>query len=108
MIRRGKTPGLWVVASDFDPEPTPTASGDTETPTVGHAIALALTPESADAGLIMELQTQPVLCGSAPLRVAELADFLQGGATDSWCGAIDGIGRLTIRSGSAQVLRLAG
>ena len=107
MVRRGRTSGLWVVVTDFDPEPKLTANGETDTPTVGRAVALALTPAEASAGLMLELQTQADVNGSAPLRVRELADFLQAGGAGSWCGAIDGVGRLTIRPQSSEARKAA-
>lgn len=108
MIQSGMVPGLWLVVSDLDSEPVPTAEGIVDTPTMGHAVALALTPADANAGWTLELDTQAATSASAPLQAVELADFLQAGGAQPWCGAVDGIGCLTMRRGPAWATRLAG
>ena len=107
MVQRGMVPGLWLVVTDIDSEPVATDAGEVDTPTVGHALALALMPNDANSLWTLELQAQADRGDSEPLRVVELADVLQAAGMDSWCGAVAGIGRLTIQPAAALVSRLA-
>jgi hypothetical protein len=42
-------PGVWVVVSQFSPEPVPDASGRSTNASLGHAVALALTADASAA-----------------------------------------------------------
>jgi len=108
IVGTGTVPGLWIVVTDLDPEPTPTPAGETETPTIGHAVALALTPAATVASLTLELQPEAVANGAAPVRVADLGEFLQAASGASWTRAIEGIGRWTIKATQPAVNAFAG
>lgn len=69
-LRQPGLPGLWCVATAWDPEPIPDTVGQVLTPAVGHALALALVPDGVDAP-----------CGTLTLRPGEdtpASDFVPG------------------------------
>jgi hypothetical protein len=77
------TPGVWFVATDWDPEPLPDAQGNCTTAAVCHAFCMLLRPASA-AGLIGQLTQQTDLAGraaaasktSTEVRVSQLVHAL--------------------------------
>ena len=99
----GGVPGVWVVASEWDPEPVPDGLGGSHCSTVGTAVALALVAEEAGiARLGLRLISAGPISGEAPAssRLAELADFLLSrssptGSTRPWrcplrgCGTVE-------------------
>jgi hypothetical protein len=52
----GAVPGVWVVATQFSPEPVPDVSGNCVNTSFGHAVALALTPEADASGSRLNLR----------------------------------------------------
>ncbi|MGE3819430.1 MAG: hypothetical protein AB7I30_08345 [Isosphaeraceae bacterium] len=52
-------PGVWVVATGFDPEPRPDVSGDVLNESTGHAVALALSASSEKSRSALRLQLRP-------------------------------------------------
>lgn len=88
-------PGVWVVATGFDPEPVPDVSGHSLTPSTGHAVALALTAATDPSRARLNLRLVPTApsdpaprravsiddTGGEPLEgLAALADFLEPAA----------------------------
>lgn len=67
-------PGVWLVASCFDPEPIPDDEGKPQTPTVGYGVALAL-KAAADCQGSLCFESHPKQ--SAGGGVPSLADFLE-------------------------------
>ena len=72
-------PGVWVVATEWEPEPIPEPSGASRVPAVGTAIALGLAPRGGQAAR-WRLRLAPLTSpGEAPPSgVRALAGFLQG------------------------------
>jgi hypothetical protein len=74
-------PGVWVVATGFDPEPVPDVAGNSVTPSTGYAVALALTPAAEPARSRLHLRlvpTSPAEVPGAPERDAALGVPLTG------------------------------
>ena len=104
----GGVPGLWVVATGFDPEPIPDLSGQSLTPSTGYAVALALTPaDPSSVRLNLRLVTPSPAVEALPTPASDanggepltgliaLADFLTGRPSSprskrSWSCPIDG------------------
>lgn len=56
MLDEGRIPGLWLVVSQWDPEPIPAKNGRITTSSWCHAVAMALTPvDSGSSALRLEL-----------------------------------------------------
>jgi hypothetical protein len=71
-------PGIWVVATAFDPEPVPDTAGHSTVPAVGHGVALALTPTTLGESKRL-LRIVDTIEGDAPVSpssLVSLAEFL--------------------------------
>jgi hypothetical protein len=73
----GGVPGVWVVATGFDPEPIPDVSGHSLTPSTGHGVALALTADPASTARL-NLRLVPT-APAAPEAVPEPESDANGG-----------------------------
>ena len=73
--------GCWLVATAWDPEPLPNRQGSSSSPAIGHAVALAMRPQSSvnSCGqLSLSRQLQIFSAESAPATsVAEIVADLQ-------------------------------
>jgi hypothetical protein len=100
-------PGIWLVATCFDPEPVPDDEGKTATPTIGYGLALALT---ASAGCQARLSLGPARTDGVTGGVPSLADYLDEPGEAAWHTAAEGGLALQIVAGgpaTAQLLRKA-
>jgi hypothetical protein len=103
-----RPPGVWVVVTEWDPEPIADEKGRNRLDSVCHAVALALVPDGiGPCGL--RLRLLPAAPGSArdeapppdaPPSLAGLACFLKGlsevNCRRSWCYPFDWGGRLEL------------
>ncbi len=102
----GDVPGVWVVATGFDPEPIPDVAGNSLVPSFGYAVALALVAKSTGKTrlnlrivptAVVDLQSQAMYEHPS---LAELAEFLSdsdpGLRPRRWFGAIPGGGAFEI------------
>ena len=108
----GDVPGVWVVATGFDPEPIPDVAGNSIVPTLGYAVALALVAESTGRTRLnlrivpaaaIDLQSRAT---SEHPSLVELAAFLSasnpGLKKRCWFGSIPGGGAFEIEDDSAR------
>lgn len=110
----GDCPGIWVVATGFDPEPIPDVEGNSVVPSLGYAVALALVP-SATGRTRLNLRMVPTAAagsqshdGAEHPSIAALVEFLNEPTTDMkvrrWFGAIPGGGAFEIEDDPARGL----
>jgi hypothetical protein len=82
-------PGVWVVATQFSPEPVPDTMGRSLNPSLGYAVALALSASAAPARSRLNLRAVPEAGGTGedardvegidpPSGLVALANFLAG------------------------------
>jgi hypothetical protein len=100
-LQEGRAPGLWVVFTEFTPEPVPTPAGENTLDSVCRAVALACTPDGHEGpGLgwrLVEARFAPEgswedrIRGRTLPTVAELAAFLAD-PTGVWSCASPGVG----------------
>ena len=108
----GDVPGVWVVATGFDPEPIPDVAGKSIVPTFGYAVALALVSKSTGTTRLHLRMVPTAAVDSAsqattePPSLVELAAFLSdsdpGLRTRRWFGAIPGGGAFEIEDDPAR------
>jgi hypothetical protein len=80
-------PGLWVVATGWDPEPVPDLKGKPLNAATGYAVALALEPVAPDGALNLAVEVRPDATrddADEPGRLAELAAWLEGPREGGW------------------------
>lgn len=91
-LRACRLPGIWVVATGWDPEPIPSDAGDPETDSTGYAVAIALvaadSPESLGTLRVTFDAASGNSVGDPALR--ELADSLEHPAARAWTCPIPG------------------
>jgi len=86
VLDRGDLPGVWLILTQWSPEPIPNETGASPVPTTCQAVALALAPQTADAPG-WQLRLGPRVAGGSPHRweasamdgdpaVAGMAEFL--------------------------------
>ena len=82
LVVEERPPGLWLVLTEWDPEPLPNGNGPSAEEAICRAVALALVPE-ATAEDVLRLRLVPAAVNEAgtAATVAGLADFLKGTAT---------------------------
>ena len=108
----GDVPGVWVVATGFDPEPIPDVAGNSTVPTFGYAVALALVAKSTGktrlnlrivpaAAIGSESQAMPEHPSLVELA-AFLSDYEPGLRKRRWFGAIPGGGAFEIEDDPAR------
>jgi hypothetical protein len=91
-------PGVWVVLSEWDPEPIPDLRGQSTIPVTGWAVALALAPAAvASSGLCLRLRPTPA-ASSSPPPLASLARFLSEpcGPGAAWQCSLPGVGAIEL------------
>jgi hypothetical protein len=90
----GWLPGVWLVISEFHPEPIPDATGKPTNDVVAHAVALALEPGDGSS----QLQLLPNAMGSVSLGAAKLAAFVAEPSTQkrTWQCPVAGLGTLEL------------
>jgi hypothetical protein len=107
--------GVWVVASQFSPEPVPDASEQSSRVSVGHAVALALSAEGANrsrlnlrvvsTGPRFDEETDVTGAGS-PSGLVALGDFLNerspGPMTRHWYCPLSGGGAIELEDDAAR------
>jgi hypothetical protein len=116
----GDVPGVWVVATGFDPEPVPDVSGKSLTPSTGFGVALALTPaEPRSCRLNLRLVPTTTAAdptvppgtdanGGEPLTgLIALADFLTGMPSSPrskrwWSCVLPGFGAIALDDDPAR------
>jgi hypothetical protein len=109
----GQVPGLWVVATEWDPEPIPDGHRGSRVPAIGTAVALALVPgaeESARRSLRV-LPVAPSAAGAPDDATAsglpELAAFLEsadaGRRPRSWYRPLPGGGAIVLDDDPSRV-----
>jgi hypothetical protein len=83
LLEEDQAPGLWLLLSEYEPEPIPDEAGACLVPVVCRALALAFRPAAADQGLLWlrlvkdRAETASMAAGQPP-TVAELIRFLAG------------------------------
>jgi hypothetical protein len=102
-----RLPGVWVVATEWDPEPIPDDTNGSWVPSVGTAVALALVPSTAEV-VRAKLRLKPVVscehtnnCPEpSPSPLQKLAAFLTDPATagpsPSWSCPLQGGGAIVL------------
>ena len=105
-------PGVWVVATGFDPEPAPDAAGNSLNAAFGYAVALALVPESSSLARL-NLRLVPTAAASedqaafTPPSLPALARFLEDTALARkprrWFAAIPGGGAIEIEDDPSRL-----
>jgi hypothetical protein len=99
--RDPSVPGVWVVATGWDPEPIPDLKGKPLNAATGHAVALGLEPAATDAdaeagafGLRLEARPgatgAPVPEGDEPGLLAGLLAWLEGPREADWSLVVPG------------------
>jgi hypothetical protein len=97
LLAEGGLPGVWVVATGWQPEAVPDRTGAVEPPSDCVALALALTP-AAGAGLRLDVQPDAGECGGR-LEVEELIAACEAVASGTpWRRNVGGI-LLELRAG---------
>ena len=103
-----RPPGVWVVLTEWHPEPIADEKGRNQVASVCHAVALALMPDGAgQLGLRLQLlPAAPVPAGETgpepvpPPSLASLTGFLKSlsdvNGPQSWCYPLDWGGRLEL------------
>ena len=109
LFAEGHLPGLWLMLSQWDPEPAPDDLGRVASPAACCAAALALVPVTADftGPRLRVLPPSPhvltSLLPTVPVDVGSLADFLEGSATAaSWSCPLDWGGRVELQLSVAR------
>ena len=108
----GEVPGVWVVATGFDPEPIPDLAGNSAVPAFGYAVALALvTGASGRTRLNLRMVPASAAGMDSPETaehpsIATLAAFLSepshGLKPRRWFGAIPGGGAFEVEDDPAR------
>ncbi len=85
-----RIPGLWIICTEFDPEPVPEPGGQPRNAPIVHAAAMAI--EGSASGISLHLYRQSSSISHAG-SVKNLAAFLLHPKTEPrWQCAMDGIG----------------
>jgi hypothetical protein len=99
LLAERSVPGVWVVLTEWDPEPMPDAAGQSTNPATGYAVALGLVRETSAEPLRLQLHPAGLVGLHGPVRVPELAVFLTGAATTPggrWSCPVEGGGVLEL------------
>ena len=92
VLAEKRVPGVWLILSDFDPEPIPDADGHATNAVVVHAVALALQP--AGSGLsVTAIRGADATPGAGSVRA--LGAWLRRGS-GTWVHRLDGLGRVEL------------
>ncbi len=106
-------PGVWVVATGFDPEPVPDVSGNCLNPAFGYAVALALVPElSGQARLALRIVSTAAAFEDheafTPPSLPDFVQFLDDSALSMrsrrWFAAMPGGGAIEIEDDPARMV----
>ncbi len=108
----GGCPGVWVVATGFDPEPIPDLAGNSVVPAFGHAVALALVPEATGQTRLNLRMVPTAAAGPEPRQPAEhptlaalgafLTDAGNGIKVRRWFASLPGGGAFEIEDNPAR------
>src|SRR5262249_4816887 len=95
-MKSGRLPGLWVVLTQFDPEPKPDEKGVSAIPVTCLAAAIALVPTGPSRGSL-RLASRPSTAAEAT-ALPRLIDFLgkSVGSKLAWECPVKGIGTLEL------------
>jgi hypothetical protein len=100
LATEGRLPGVWLVLTEWGPEPVPDGSGPRPEEAICHAAALALVPTAEEAGLSLRLIPPPFGAsadGAAAATVASLIAFLrEGDGSRSWLCPLERGGALEL------------
>jgi hypothetical protein len=114
LLEEGKVPGLWLLLSEYEPEPVPDVVGACLNTVVCRALALAFRPGSTGRELLWlrlvneEPSASSAAPGPAP-TVAELVRFLTSSGTEPvWTCPLAWGARLEIIRSAAATEALAG
>ena len=112
-VRDEGVPGVWVVATSFDPEPTPDTAGNSLTPAFGYAVALALVPEASSLARL-NLRIVPTAAAAndaetfTPPSLPALARFLDDSSLARkprrWFAPIPGGGAIEIEDDPTRMV----
>jgi hypothetical protein len=94
VLKEYKLPGVWLLLTEFEPEPVPDDEGSCRNEVTAHAVALALEPGTGD-GPTLHLSPAPRPV-SEPATVRQLADYLKGPRSEPWRCDMSGLGTLEI------------
>ncbi len=105
-------PGLWIVATTWDPEPVPDGTGGSSSTSVGYALALGLVPAAVETRLgTLRLNSTASLfeqanVGGLPGLVTRLEDGSREPADRLWLHPLPGLGTIELVLESACPGRL--
>lgn len=94
VLAEGRLPGIWVIVSEFDPEPIPDRKGRSKNLVTAHAAALALRDAGSAAQLRLTRSAQP----PEPNSVRELGKFLSNRSAHQrrWQCGLAGLGSIDL------------
>jgi hypothetical protein len=94
VLAEGRLPGIWVILSEFDPEPIPDREGRATNLVTAHAAALALQP----AGSAAQLRLTRSAHAPEPNSVRDLGKFLSNRSADQrrWHCGLAGLGSIDL------------
>lgn len=91
VLSEGRVPGIWLLATEFDPEPRPDRVGKPTNAVTTHAVAMAIQPGNEGFGSL-----RLVRGGSAVTKSASnLAQFVSGRGSNWQCAA-NGLGTIEL------------
>lgn len=100
--------GLWVVATQWNPEPIPDTTGASVIPAAGVAVALALAPQECaePARYQLRVQSSPEPCRSSDSGLIELSNRLvaqnDASARFRWASEVPGGGFVVLEESSSR------
>jgi hypothetical protein len=94
VLAEGRLPGIWVILSEFDPEPLPDREGRATNPVTAHAAAVGIQPAGTAAQLRLTRAANP----PGPGSVRDLGGFLSNRSDQQrhWQCGLDGLGSIDL------------
>jgi hypothetical protein len=96
-----RLPGLWLLLSEFDPEPRPDRAGKATNAANVHSVALALTSADDHGGRLRLVRTLSASSEKVP-TVHELVQALNAGAESTIRCPVEGLGIIEFERGPAR------
>jgi hypothetical protein len=94
----GRLPGIWLLLSEFEPEPRPDEQGNATNEVHVHAVAMAL-QKSANGVGTLKLNWNSKAHGTSA-SIKDLVSYLSVRATNPWDCIFAGLGKLELTVGS--------
>jgi hypothetical protein len=109
LVKQMDVPGLWVVVTEWSPEPIPDPTGQPLNQPIGYAIALALQADDSQAILRIERTSHLSPNSTEHPTVHQLADYLlEEGLDSSWHCRLEGGGLMSISRTAVTRIPLTG